>query len=104
MAAAEALIPGLLTIAREFPLIGPFAGVALQFYRGFKNSRDNKTHFAKLKEQIDLGIGWVREIAPRLKSIDSVLVEAALKKVVSAVHHAASLVEALNHRLDDGSK
>ena len=102
-AAAEALLPGILSLAREFPLLGPFAGVLLQFYRVYKTMGANAAAYSDLKEQVDLGADWIREIAPQLKSkaISSALVEQALRRVVNAVYHSTQLIAALTRRYED---
>lgn len=60
---ADALIPGLLGIAREFPIVGPLAGVALMFHRNLKSASANQAEFARLKEQVDLALSWCREVS-----------------------------------------
>ena len=101
-AAAEALIPGLLSIAREFPLVGPFAGVLLKLYRTLKQVEVNSACFDALKEQADLGLSWLQDIAPRLRSgeVDSALVELALRRVVSSVNHAADVIALISRRYE----
>ena len=105
-AAAEALLPGILSVARELPILGPCAGVLLQFYRVYKTVGANAAAYEGLKEQVDLGADWIREIAPQLKSraIESAMVEQALRRVVSAVHHATQLVASVSSRYEDAAK
>ena len=97
---AEALLPGLLSIAREFPVMGPCAGIMLQFYRAFQQMRYNQGAYFHLMDQCDRGVDWIREISPRLRSIDSSLVEQALRRVVDAVHHATQLILRLDARFE----
>ena len=103
MAAAEALIPGVLSIAREFPIIGPCAGVLLQFFKSVQQTRCNQQELTRLKEQCHIGVSWILEMGPRLKTLDSALVEQALRRVVGVVYYASQLVDSLGSRLDPGT-
>ena len=52
----KAAIPGVLSLAKEFPFVGPAAGIVLDFYRQYESMSANKEAFKGLKEQCDFSM------------------------------------------------
>jgi hypothetical protein len=105
----KGIIPGLMNIAKEAPMIGGAAGILLQFYETYEGVQKNREVFQELFECVKEASEWIINTQEILKATwlsedkeeGIPLLKSSLEKLVKAVHIGEKIVASCYKRMKE---